>query len=119
MINCVVFAVPCFWRFQMQRALLGLLCGLCFVVASGCASHSTQDHANNKNKNDSGSSNVEVYGVIDAGMGHTRVRCVGMKSLRLFYWPVLLLLAGCHYSDSIYLAGASLPAWLVRLVSAL
>src|SRR5690625_1076859 len=74
MINCVVFAVPCFWRFQMQRALLGLLCGLFFVVASGCASHSTQDHANNKNKNDSGSSNVEVYGVIDAGIGHTRVR---------------------------------------------
>ena len=31
----------------------------------------------------------------------------------LVLWPLLLSLAGCNYSPSIYIAGSYFPAWLV------
>ncbi len=36
-----------------------------------------------------------------------------MMSRRLFLLPLLLFLAGCQYSPSIYIAGSYFPAWLV------
>lgn len=37
-------------------------------------------------------------------------------SRHLLFLPLFLLLAGCQYSPSIYIAGSYFPAWLVCVV---